>query len=110
VSDFFSVDTVFLRRLYVLLYMELAIGRIDWFAVTDNPDTAWVTQQSRNLLWQLEGSPIRIVIHDHDAKYAGPSDAVFRAEGIRVNKTPTRPGAAVPRRADRRSWAAATPT
>ncbi len=44
VSDFFSVDTVFLRRLYVLLHMELATRRIVWFAVTPNPDTAWVTQ------------------------------------------------------------------
>ena len=41
VSDFFSVDTVFLRRLYVLLYMELASRRIVWFGVTANPDSAW---------------------------------------------------------------------
>jgi putative transposase len=88
VSDFFSVDTVFLRRLYVLLYMELATRRIVWFAVTANPETEWVTQQSRNLVWQLEGSPVRFVIHDHDAKFAGPADAVFRAEGMRVIKTP----------------------
>jgi putative transposase len=88
VSDFFSVDTVFLRRLYVLLYMELATRRIVWFAVTANPDTAWVTQQGRNLVWKLEGSPTRFVIHDHDAKYVGPADAVFRAEGMRVIKTP----------------------
>ena len=88
VSDFFSVDTVFLRRLYVLLYMELATRRIVWFAVTANPDTAWVTQQSRNLAWQLDGSPVRFLIHDHDAKYAGPADAVFRAAGMKVIKTP----------------------
>ena len=88
VSDFFSVDTVFLRRLYVLLYMELASRRIVWFGVTANPDSAWVTQQSRNLVWRLEGSPIRFLIHDHDAKFAGPSDAVLRAEGILVIKTP----------------------
>src|SRR5713101_4143368 len=88
VGDFFSVDTVFLRRLYVLLYMELATRRILWFGVTANPDTAWVTQQSRNLVWRIEGSPIRFVIHDHDAKFAGPADAVFRAEGMRVIKTP----------------------
>jgi putative transposase len=88
VSDFFSVDSVFLRRFYVLLYMELATRRIVWFGVTANPNAAWVTQQSRNLVWQLEGSPIRFVIHDHDAKYSGPSDAVFRAEGLRVIKTP----------------------
>jgi len=88
VSDFFSVDTVFLRRLYVLLYMELASRRIVWFGVTANPDSAWVTQQSRNLVWRLEGSPIRFLIHDHDAKFAGPSDAVLRAEAILVIKTP----------------------
>jgi putative transposase len=88
VTDFFSVDSVFLRRLYVLLYMELATRRILWFGVTANPDTAWVTQQSRNLVWQLDGSPIRFLIHDYDAKFAGPSDAVLRAEGIRVIKTP----------------------
>src|SRR5579859_1202556 len=88
VSDFFSVDTVFLRRLYALLYMELATRRIVWFAVTANPDSAWVTQQSRNLVWKLQGWPIRFVIHDHDTKYAGPVDAVFRAEGMRVIKTP----------------------
>jgi putative transposase len=88
VTDFFSVDTVFLRRLYVLLYMELATRRIVWFAVTANPDTAWVTQQSRNLVWKLEGSPTRFVIHDHGAKFAGPADTVFRAAGMRVIKTP----------------------
>lgn len=88
VSDFFSVDTVFLRRLYVLLYMELATRRIVWFAVTANPDSDWVTQQSRNLVWQLDGSPISFLVHDHDAKYSGPSDAVLRAECVRVIKTP----------------------
>jgi putative transposase len=41
-TDFFSVDTVFLTRLYVLLYMELATMRVIWFAVTDSPDAAWV--------------------------------------------------------------------
>ncbi len=88
VCDFFSVDTVFLRRLYVLICMELATRRIVWFAVTANPDTAWVTQQSRNLVWQLEDAAICVVIHDHDSKFAGPADTVFRAEGIRVIKTP----------------------
>ena len=88
VSDFFSVDTVFLRRLYVLLYIELATRRIVWFAVTSNPEGPWVAQQSRNLVWQLEGSPVRVVIHDHDAKFAGSADAVFKAEGIRVIETP----------------------
>lgn len=87
-SDFFSVDTVFLRRLYVLLYMELATRRIVWFAVTDHPDREWVTQQSRNLVWELEGAGARVLIHDHDAKYVGSADRVVEAAGIRVIKTP----------------------
>src|SRR5437867_3954715 len=44
-TDFFSVGTVFLRRLYVLLYIELATRRVVWFAVTDRPNAAWVSQQ-----------------------------------------------------------------
>jgi len=53
-TDFLSVDTVFLKRLYVLLYMELATRRVIWFAVTDRPDAAWVTQQARNVSWELK--------------------------------------------------------
>jgi putative transposase len=68
--------------------MELVSRPIVWFALTANPDTDWVTQQSRNLVWQLEGSPVRFVIHDHDAKDAGPGDSVFQATGIRVIRTP----------------------
>jgi putative transposase len=87
-SDFYSVDTVFLRRLYVLLYMDLATRRVVWFAVTDHPDREWVTQQSRNLVWELDGACKRVLIHDHDAKYAGSADLVVEAAGIRVIKTP----------------------
>jgi transposase InsO family protein len=89
-SDFFSVDTVFLRRLYVLIYMELASRRIVWFAVTDRPDMTWVGQQARNVVWELteSGAKARFLIHDHDTKFTGSADAVFAAEGISVIKTP----------------------
>ncbi len=88
VSDFFSVDTVFLRRLYVLLYMELATRRVVSFAITDHPDRDWVTQQARNLVWRLDGAGKLVLIHDHDAKYAGSADRVAEAAGMRVIKTP----------------------
>jgi len=75
-TDFLSVDTVFLKRLYVLLYMELATRRVIWFAVTDRPDAAWVTQQARKVSWELKqlGVTARFLIHDHDDKYGGGSD------------------------------------
>jgi transposase InsO family protein len=89
-TDFLSVDTVLLKRLYVLLYMELATRRVIWFAVTERPDAFWVSQQARNLCWELAeiGVDARFLVHDHDAKYGGGSDLVFRAEGIEVIRTP----------------------
>jgi transposase InsO family protein len=89
-TDFFSVDTVFLRRLYVLLYMELATRRVIWFAVTDSPNAAWVSQQARNVSWELNelGGKARFLIHNHDHKYGGGSDRVFEADGVAVIRTP----------------------
>jgi putative transposase len=90
VSDFFSLENVFLKRLYVLLYLELESRRVIWFAVTDKPDSAWVTQQARNLVTELDeqGVNARFLVHDHDAKFGAGSDQVLQAEGMRVIKTP----------------------
>ena len=89
-TDFLSVDTMLLKRLYVLLYMELATRRVLWFAVTDRPDAAWVIQQARNVSWELNqlGVPARFLIHDHDSKYGGGSDRVFGGDGMAVITTP----------------------
>jgi putative transposase len=89
-TDFFNVDTVFLKRLYVLLYMELATRRVIWFAVTEHPDASWVRQQARNVSWELNEVAVqtRFLIHDHDHKYGGGSDLVFKADGVAVIGTP----------------------
>src|SRR6266516_3834733 len=89
-TDFLSVDTLLLKRLYVLLYMELATRRVIWFAVTDRPDAQWVSQQARNVSWELNqlGVPARFLIHDHDHKYGGGSDRVFEADGVAAIRTP----------------------
>jgi hypothetical protein len=54
--DFFTVETVLLRTLYVLFFIELGSRRIHVVGCTSNPDSAWVTQQARNLIWNL-GAP-----------------------------------------------------
>ena len=58
--------------------------------VTANPDSAWVTQQARNLAIEERLSGVRFLLRDRDAKYSGPFDAVLRAEGVRIIRTPIR--------------------
>jgi transposase InsO family protein len=54
------------------------------------PDSAWVTQQARNLAIDERLSSVRFLVRDRDAKFSGPFDAVLRAEGVRVIRTPIR--------------------
>jgi hypothetical protein len=88
--DFFTVDTVWLRRLYVLFFIELGTRRVHLAGVTANPNAAWVTQQARNLLVVLseQGRPVRFLIRDRDGKFCRGFDDVFRSEGTRVLVTP----------------------
>ena len=88
--DFLSVDTVLLRRLYVLVFICIGSRRIEYVACTSNPDSAWMLQQARNLLMALDdrGQQPRLLIHDRDAKFSRAFDTIFRAEGMNVIRTP----------------------
>jgi hypothetical protein len=89
-ADFFSVDTIFFKRLYVLVFVHLATRRVLAATCTAEPNELWVTQQARNLSWKLEdeGIKLRFVIHDRDRKFAAKADTVFKSEGARVIVTP----------------------
>jgi transposase InsO family protein len=90
--DFFTVETAFLRTLYVLFFIEVGSRRLHLTAATRNPDGTFVTQQARNLCFQLDerDEPMRYLIHDRDAKFCGPFDEVLRSEGMRIIRTPIR--------------------
>jgi putative transposase len=88
--DFFIVETVTLRRLYVLFFIELESRRVHFAGCTTNPTGAWVVQQARNLSFTRLFERMRFLIHDRDSKFTTPFNEVFRSEGITVIHTPVR--------------------
>jgi transposase InsO family protein len=88
--DFFTVDTVFLKRIYVLFFLELAARRVHVVGVTAHPTGAWVAQQARNLQIDLDtrADPLRFLLRDRGAKFTAAFDTVFTAAGIEVIRTP----------------------
>jgi transposase len=85
--DFLTVDTLFLKRFYVLFFVELATRRVWLAGITTNPDGRWVIQQARNLLMTLddEDARPRFLVRDRDCKFTRDFD-----EGMRVIKAPVR--------------------
>lgn len=90
--DFFTVETISLRRLYVLFFIELDGRRLHLAGCTANPNAMWMSQQARNLAWTLSGraTPVRYLIRDRDSKFTRAFDEIFNSEGIRVIRTPVR--------------------
>ena len=90
--DFFTVDTAFLRRYYVLFFINVETRQVFFAGATANPTGAWTTQAARNLFLrhtdQLNAA--RALLHDRGSQFIDAFDEVFRAEGFKILRTPVR--------------------
>src|SRR5665213_736739 len=88
--DFFHVDTVLLRRLYVFFAIDIGTRRVHVLGVTAHPTGDWVTQQTRNLMLELDdaGRKLKFLIRDRDTKFTPPSMTYSPEPGVRVLRSP----------------------
>jgi putative transposase len=87
--DFFTVETVLLQRLYVLVFIEHGTRRLHPGGVTAHPTGAWAVQQARNLTMDLGHGlgGFRFLIHDRDPLFTTAFTEVFKAEELQVITT-----------------------
>jgi putative transposase len=66
--------------------------RVEYLACTSKPNTAWMLQQARNLLVELDerGRQVRFLVHDREAKFPRAVDALLANDGVKVIRTPVR--------------------
>jgi transposase InsO family protein len=88
--DFLHVDTINLKRLYVLIMVEHGSRRTHLLGVTADPTGAWTAQAARNLLMDLGErlADTKFLLRDRDSRFTASFDAVFSAIGVRILKNP----------------------
>ncbi len=90
--DFFTVETAWLKTVYVMFFIELGSRQVHLAGCTTNPTSAWVTQQARQFSWKIQDGtlPVRFLIHDRDTKFTPAFDTVFTSEDVSIIRTPVR--------------------
>jgi putative transposase len=84
--DFVQTYDILFRPIFAFFIIHLGTRRVVHFNVTRQTSTQWTAQQLRNATSWCEGP--RSLIRDRDDKFDPSFDAVAKACGTRVLKTP----------------------
>ena len=90
--DFATIDTVTLRRFYLLFFIDIPTRTVYFAGITAHPTDVWTTQGARNLLLRYghQLADAQALVHDRGSQFIDAFDEIFRTEGCKVLKTPVR--------------------
>jgi len=90
--DFATVDTVTLRRYYLLFFIDVTSREVFFAGITPNPTGPWTTQAARNLFGRHSDrlTRARALVRDRGSQFIDSFDEIFRTEGFKILKTPVR--------------------
>jgi putative transposase len=90
--DFATVDSVTLRRFYLLFFIDIPTRTVYLGGITEHPTGAWTTQAARNLFLRHRNKlvDVRALVRDRGSQFTGTFDEIFRTEGLKILKTPVR--------------------
>ena len=86
--DFVTVDTVLLRRCYLLFFIDITNREVIYGGITANPTGAWTTQAARNLFVRHPSrfTQARALLRDRASQFVNDFDEIFRAEGLEFSR------------------------
>ena len=90
--DFATIDTVMLRRYYLLFFIDVTSREVFFAGITTNPTGPWTTQAARNLFLRHENAltDARALVRDRGNQFVDSFNEIFRTEGFKILKTPIR--------------------
>jgi transposase InsO family protein len=90
--DFFTIDTAFLRRYYILFFIKVNTREVIFAGITANPTGPWTTQAARNLFLghSHQLAHAKALVRDRGSQFTNSFDETFRTEGLKILKTPVR--------------------
>jgi len=79
-----------LQRAFVFFVLHLRTRRILLVRATFSPNSRWLKQQARHVLWECQDREIkaRFFLHDNDACYSEGFDGLLKSAGLKPVKTP----------------------